>query len=134
MSDVIALGSALGTPIFILLKYVSKMSFGLSVSPRLVQPALCGSLKIAAWAGSKQGPSLVPLAGNGFMKCMQIIAALHKGKDQARKSDASNPICAPARIHSVGGSVVNVPGKRWAVAAISRSTALTKINPPFATQ
>jgi len=65
---------------------------------------------------------------------MQIIAALHNGKDQARKSDASNPICALARIHSVGGLVVNVPGKRWAVAAISRSTALTKTNPRSATQ
>jgi len=127
--------SALGTPIFILLKYVSKMSFGLSVSsPHPVQPALCSSLKIAAGAGSKQGPSLVQLWGDGFMKCMQIIAALHNGKDQARKSDASNPICALARIHSVGGLVVNVPGKRWAVAAISRSTALTKTNPRSATQ
>jgi len=65
---------------------------------------------------------------------MQIIAALHNGKNQARKSEARNPICALARIHSVGGLVVNVPGKRWAVAAISRSTALTKINPRSATQ
>jgi len=65
---------------------------------------------------------------------MQIIAALHKGKDQARKSDAGNPIRALARIHSVGGSEVSVPGKCGAVAAISRSTALTKTNPRSATQ
>jgi len=62
------------------------------------------------------------------------VPALHESKDQARKSVASNPICAPARIHSVGGSEVIVPGTCWAVAAISRSTALTKTNPRSATQ
>lgn len=62
------------------------------------------------------------------------VPALREGNDQARKSVANNPICALARIHSVGGSEVNVPGKCWAVAAISRSTALTKTNPRSATQ
>ncbi len=57
-----------------------------------------------------------------------------KRQRSGKKVGCRNPICAPARIHSVGGSLVNAPGKRWAVAAISRSKALTKINPPFATQ
>jgi hypothetical protein len=38
-----------------------------------------------------------------------------------KKVGCRNPIGAPARIHSVGGSVVNAPGKGWAVAGISRS-------------
>jgi hypothetical protein len=47
--------------------------------------------------------------GQRIHEMTQIIAALHDGKDQARNSDARNPICAPARIHNVGGSVVNAP-------------------------
>ncbi len=73
------------------------------------------------------------IGGNGFMDDANYCG-LHKGKDQARKSDARNPICVPARISQcrrVGGKR---SGKRRALAEISRRTALTKINPLFATQ
>jgi hypothetical protein len=47
--------------------------------------------------------------GQRFPEMTQIIASLQEGKDQAIKWGARNPICASARIHNVGGSMVNAP-------------------------